>query len=340
VNLALNYAHPEVREHQMALIDELLERYRPDGIELDWMRFGWHLTPGKELEEAAILAGFVRDVRARLEARERETGRKMRLGVRVPAHPDAAAGLGMDALAWATAGWVDLILPSPFWTTSDFDIPIELWKERLGAAAARVAVIPALEHNARAWPAAKPVPNDLASARGFAATALARGAEAVYLFNWMDSQTRPVSAEAYGELLRLGLGRTALEARPRRYPVAYRDTVPPGFDREVQLPLRAEEGAPVRVTLGLVKSARVASLVVGLTGEEPRGGEVWELRVNGRRIAAEARPIPRDGLGTATWAREIALRPEALVEGKNQLHPRLADGGGREIVWVEVRLGP
>ena len=51
VNRALNYAHAAVREHQMRFVRELLERYDADGLELDWMRFGYHLTPGREKEE-------------------------------------------------------------------------------------------------------------------------------------------------------------------------------------------------------------------------------------------------------------------------------------------------
>ena len=53
VNRALNYAHAAVREHQMSFVRELLERYDADGLELDWMRFGYHLTPGREREEGA-----------------------------------------------------------------------------------------------------------------------------------------------------------------------------------------------------------------------------------------------------------------------------------------------
>lgn len=60
-NRAMNYAHAEVRAHQMAFVGELLERYDPDGLELDWMRFGWHLTPGREQKEGRHLAEFVRD---------------------------------------------------------------------------------------------------------------------------------------------------------------------------------------------------------------------------------------------------------------------------------------
>jgi uncharacterized lipoprotein YddW (UPF0748 family) len=32
----LNYPHAEVRRYQMAFVQELLERYDPDGLELDW----------------------------------------------------------------------------------------------------------------------------------------------------------------------------------------------------------------------------------------------------------------------------------------------------------------
>ena len=84
------------------------------------------------------------------------------LGVRVPAHPDAAAGLGMDGVAWAREGLVDLIVPCPFWSSSDFDIPVELWRERLGEAADKVTVAPGLEYNARPWPGGAAVANDLA----------------------------------------------------------------------------------------------------------------------------------------------------------------------------------
>jgi uncharacterized lipoprotein YddW (UPF0748 family) len=62
-NRALNYVHPEVWEHQMSFVHELFERYDFDGLELDWMRFGWHLTPGKEKEESIILNKFMQEVR-------------------------------------------------------------------------------------------------------------------------------------------------------------------------------------------------------------------------------------------------------------------------------------
>ncbi|NQT15319.1 MAG: hypothetical protein HQ582_21360, partial [Planctomycetes bacterium] len=206
-NRAMNYTHAAVREHQMAFVRELLERYDPDGLELDWMRFGHHLTPGREREEGGILTDFVREVRQLTAEWSEKRGHGIRLGVRVPAHPDAASGLGMDGVAWAKEGLVDLLVPCPFWSSSDFDVPVELWQARLGEAADRVAVAPGIEHNARPWPGGAAVANDLAALRGFAASAYQRGAESVYLFNWMDSQTRPVPESAYAVLLREGLSK-------------------------------------------------------------------------------------------------------------------------------------
>ena len=142
---ALDYAVPEVREHNMAFIRELLERYDPDGLELDWMRFGYHFAPGKEAEGSTLLTQFMRDVRALTREWSEKRGHAIQLGARVPAHPDAASGLGMDGVAWAKEGLIDMLVPTPFWLSSDFDIPVELWRERMGDAAGRVIIAPGLE---------------------------------------------------------------------------------------------------------------------------------------------------------------------------------------------------
>ncbi|MFH1920757.1 MAG: hypothetical protein ABIP48_12815, partial [Planctomycetota bacterium] len=64
--------------------------------------------------------------------------------------------------------------------------------------------------------------------RGFAASAYHRGADSLYLFNWMDSQTRPVTESEYTVLLREGLSNEAVLSAPRRHLVCFRDTVPSG----------------------------------------------------------------------------------------------------------------
>jgi hypothetical protein len=342
VNRAMNYAHAEVREHQTAFVRELLERYDPDGLELDWMRFGYHLTPGRERDETAILTSFVRATRTLADEWSRKRGHAILVGVRVPAHPDAAAGLGMDAVRWAGEGLVDLIVPCPFWSSSDFDIPVELWRERLGTAAARVTVAPGIEHNARPWPGGAAVANDLATLRGFAASAYHRGADSLYLFNWMDSETRPVTANDYTRLVRDGLSRQAVVAAPRRHPVCYRDTVPSGFPSGVQLPVEARAGGSFRIHVGPKPVSGKAWAVAGLAQRDGVTETRLEAQLNGRALSAAESVAGPTGFGGGTvHAIRFPCPLDSLQDGYNKLRLRQTDGPvAQQIVWVEIRLDP
>ena len=340
---ALNYACPAVRAHNVAFVRELLERYDPDGLELDWMRFGYHLTPGKEREEGVLLTGFVREVRMLTREWSVKRGHPIRLGVRVPTHPDAAAGLGMDGVTWAREGLVDLVVPCPFWTSSDFDIPVELWKERLGGQAAKVAVVPGLEFNARPWPNGAPVANDLPSVYGFAASARARGADAVYLFNFMDSGTRPVSVSDYRTLIAKGVGDAYVAAQERRFPVCYRDTVPGGFPRNEQLPVKGRKGGMFRIHIGVVPAERQqAYLVFGLAKNERDADVTWTVTFNSQTVFQDTDLSSCAGLGgSAARAIRFAVPGNRLQSGYNTVTVKQTDAGPEQtIVWAEIRLIP
>ncbi len=341
-NRAMNYAHAEVREHQMALVRELVERYDPDGLELDWMRFGYHLTPGHEREESGILTEFVRSVRALTADWSKRRGHTIRLGVRIPAHPDAASGLGMDAVRWAKEGLVDLIVPCPFWTSSDFDIPVEIWLERLGDTAGQVVVAPGLEFNARPWPGGPAVANDLASARGFAASAYRRGADSVYLFNWMDSETRPVAESKYALLLRDGLSEKVVQNAARRHPVCFRDTVPPGFPNGAQLPVDAVVGGDFQIHVGTRPKSAVAWAIAGLAGRDGAAEARLEASLNGRDLGPAENDPDLGGFGGGTVrALRFACPLDTVNDGYNKLHIRQIGGGpAQQIVWVEIRFDP
>lgn len=59
-----NYLVPEVYEHHLKLVREILSKWDMDGLELDWMRWAMHFPPGGELEGRQVLTRFVRDGRA------------------------------------------------------------------------------------------------------------------------------------------------------------------------------------------------------------------------------------------------------------------------------------
>ena len=338
-NGALNFRHPEVRAHALDFLRELLERYAPDGLELDWMRFGHHLTPGRETEEAGHLLEVVREARRLTREWGARRGRPILLGVRVPSHPDAAAGLGMDAIAWAREGLVDLVVAAPFWSTSDFALPAADWRARLAAAAPGVAFLPGVEHNLRAYPTGQSVPLDLAALRGFAARMRHEGADGIYLFNWMDSQTRPVSAADYARLLREGLEPAALAGQSRRHIVTYRDTVPRGFPAGVQLPLAARPGGPIRLDAGSGAGEGEAWLVAGLAGRPGVATARLRATLDGQELTAG--PDGEDQAPRGGVARAVRFRVPAGRLGPGEREIRLAqadDGPPQEIVWVEFAV--
>jgi hypothetical protein len=342
IDKALNYAHPEVREHQMAFIRELLERYDPDGLELDWMRFCYHLTPGKEREEGNVLTKFVREVRALTAKWSKKRNHPILLGVRVPAHPDAASELGMDGVQWAREGLVDLIVPCPFWTSSDFDIPVELWRERLGAQTRRVSVVPGLESSARPWPRGVPMPNNLATLSGFAASAYHRGADGVYLFNWMDHNNWPVSNDDYKVLLRNGVSEKVVAGSVRRHPVCFRDTVPKGFPNNVQLPAAARPEKNFRIHIGPKPASGKVWAVVGLAKRDGLADARFKATLNNRALETEEEVKDLGGLGgIPTRAIRFSCPLDTVTSGYNELKVRqIAGSADQHVVWVEIRLEP
>ncbi|MCW5559236.1 MAG: hypothetical protein KIT22_15575 [Verrucomicrobiae bacterium] len=336
---ALDYGRPEVRAHAMDFVKELLERYDPDGIELDWMRFGWHFREGEEAAGAELLTRFMREVRDLARTWSAKRGRVIQVAARLPAHPDAAQGLGMDGVRWAREGLVDLLVPCPFWTSSDFDIPVELWRERLGVKGAGVKLAPGLEFNSRAWPGDAPVANDLASTRRFAASAWHRGADRIYLFNYMDSETIPVSAHDYRILLEQGLGRDVVFHQPRRHLQCFHDTVPAGFPNGVALPAEGPE-ASFTLHIGPKPSAGTLRFVIGLSQKAGVAEAVCTASVNGAApIPAGAADLENPGRFPGT-IRALAFDCplEEVRDGVNTFTVRLP--AGQRIVWAEVQVEP
>ena len=181
---ALDYEHAEVRAHLLAYIEECVERYDMDGLELDWMRQPWCFRPGHEEAGAALLTEFMRQVRALLDAQAVLRGHNIQLSVRVPPHPEIARRMGFDTITWAKACGVDLVIPTPAFGNTDFDMPIELWNQLLDNTKATLA--PSLEISLAPFPFYPFRYNTLEQVRAAATTLLDRGADQIYLFNYMD----------------------------------------------------------------------------------------------------------------------------------------------------------
>ncbi len=287
---ALDYTHKAVRDHNFRYIEEVCERYDFDRLELDWMRFGFHLPPGKE--DPKILTEFTTEVRKLLNTWQRKRGHKIGLAARVPSTPRTSLRLGMDAEAWCHQGLVDYLTVTNFWRTVDNNMPIEQWRKLLPKATTLAAGLElgcnafqgSLGTGGKSWQS-----NSLETVRGSAQAYLAMGASKIYLFNYMDSDTTLDNPAQYPALLKTMLD----PSQPRRHVVTYQDTWAPGEQPNHSLPVQLEAnrwaafrlltgpiGKEFRVRLGLTQP----DVVVRLNGVELSKASVIEAQRPGPNI--------------------------------------------------------
>jgi len=216
-------------------------------------------------------------VRAECDRAATRLGHPVRLGVRVPARPETARRCGLDGVAWAREGLVDLVVPTPFWTTTDFDIPVIEWKRLLAGTGATLA--PAIEIRYQ------PVPNGPAIMMSPELTAgaclplLHDGADLVYLFNYdplpllrldtADGKAKLWTAESMSTSYHALQSEATLAAQPRLHAVTFHDIRAPGEPTDNALPatdtgadFQWPPGCAIRIATGPKPVGRAAELRV------------------------------------------------------------------------------
>ena len=230
-SLAFDYAHDEVRQHYRRLIEEQLDRYDIDGMELDFMRHEAYFAVGRELAGGAIMTAWLEEVRGLVRAAADRRGHSIQLGVRVASRPKTSRRLGLDAVTWAKKGLVDWVVPTPSVgaIATEFDMPIHLWRDLLEPYGVNLAGC--LEPGVLRYPGASYDPPTPETAVGSAVAVLAGGADALYLFNYFpDRVTRRFgwSPRQYDETLGAMASPEKLLALPRRHIVTFRELLAPG----------------------------------------------------------------------------------------------------------------
>jgi len=343
---AFDYEHEEVRGHYMALVRELLERYNPDGLELDWMRESFCFRPGREQAGREILTKFVRQVDELTESWSAKRAHPIKLAVRVPVHPETARGFGLDAVAWAKAGLIDILVPSPRWQTADFDIPIELWRELLGRAAHKVTVAACLEvrikSSFRGSPSESMIKGTAETAYGFSAAMLDRGADQIYLFNYFDSGQSIGGPDEYRAALSNAGELDTVVGKPRRHIVTWRDRMPPGVPMAHLLPadLRTGSSGQFRIYAGPKPATGQVIIRVGLREAADANKVVLAARMNSlpcKTLEDHKSPKLFHSFRVAQFEAplDIVQRGYNLVEIFHE-----GGGGNQRIVWLELYITP
>jgi uncharacterized lipoprotein YddW (UPF0748 family) len=314
----LNYGLRPVRDHMMALVREVCDRYDMDGLELDWLRFHAYFRDGEEVEQGRVLTQWMAEVREVVRAAEKKRGHPIWLVPRVPARPEVSQGIGLDAVAWAKQGIIDHLIVAPFLMT-DFDIPVDQWNQLLRGT--RVGVTAGLEERIQPSPfLSQQLSNTPERRRGAAAAMLGRGSQGIYLFNYYEvGKKMPYLLKEMGSL-------KTLARKDRSYVVTFTDIIAPGTRFVGALPKQIEPGKTADFALFIGPKPREtakAEVALSMTAEKPGEKCKTAVTLNGWSSAAA------DGL---------AFGSAALSPGYNTI--RVANLGSSPVTvgTVELRL--
>ena len=333
----LDYAHAEVRDLYRDLIVETLQRHDIDGLELDFMREPYLFHEGAEAEGARILAEWLRGIRHLVNEAAARRGQPIRLGVRVPSHPEVAEGWGLDAAAWAKDDLLDLVVATPRWATLEYDMPLRKWQKLLDGTGVTLAGGLEILHRPLMGGPAHPVTSEQAA--GAATAVLAAGADVVYLFNYFASPAgrHPWGYEGYRDTLRAMSSLEELAKLPRRHAITWRDVIGPGEEYTAPLPA---EGAALAFDLP-TGPAPVAGDQATLEMRIARtdGTELTppEVLVNEVATTFQSRKVRSGGVALLGYSIPLNALPG---NERDYIRVNAADGKPVKVVGLEVCIIP
>ena len=346
---AYNYGKREVREHHLALIRELLERYDLDGIELDWIRTPPYFPPGTEEENGQVLTAFTGEVRDLANAAASRLGHPVKVGARLPTRMDSGRHLGLDGLAWAREGIVDQLVLSSLVAVIEFDMPVAEWKQSLGdlpvSVVAQFGTCSYSFPGSSAHGADAQIQSTPEYLRGAAAAAFDQGADSVYLFNHCYFESEHGRRDRLCRILE-SIGSTeALAGKPRRHAITYPEITAAGESDFAALPvdLSATDSAVFELPVGAPEEgAPWSAVVLGFDrdGDSPHPQDL-AVSVNGvacRYLAVVSPGEPPADLPYIADPRMSFVIPSGTLEaGRNRVEVSCASGRG-VIVWCEIYL--
>lgn len=334
---AFNYKYAKVRRHAFAMVDEILDRWDADGIELDWLRFEKHLTLGKEESLSYVLTDFMRGARKRADAAAKRRGHPVRIAVRIPPVYALARHLGYDPETWAKEELVDIITVCNAYSASNFDFDIADWQARIRRANPSVTVLPGTDIPFACMPANdsfKLMANgeNMGVRRGWCA--VHANPEGFYFFNvpYLDDAARR-------EIYSRSLQPERLERLSRRFIVSYHDIAAKGKCRPRQLPVTLDRPQTLVTRAARGKNDAFAYVVAGFAGANPRLPP--SVTLNGVAAVGEperlsnARPY---GGGLAKSAVRWMFPGCALKSGENEIGFSANTDGKAQVVWCEIAL--
>jgi hypothetical protein len=346
---AFDYEHKEVRDYHMALIKELLERYDVDGLELDWLREPFCFRAGREKVGLKLLTEFMAEVRQLANGWATKRGHHIQIAARVPVRPETAEGFGLDAITWCKKDLLDILVLSPRFPSTDYDIPIELWRKRLGQAADTVKIAACLE--VRIQPCSDSAFKHFRLANyetmcGFTAAMLDRGADLIYYFNQfyrINDMYGCIGIKNFEEykaaMNNCGRMETVID-KPRRNMVTRQDIFPPGVSGQDPLPKELKPRSSQRFSIYTGPKPETGKVIVRI-GLDKRP-DIEEVKITASVNSVACKPIqdnpaPEEFLSSRVLQFEVPL--DAMQRGYNMIEVfHNGNASVQKIVWVEFYI--
>jgi hypothetical protein len=276
---ALNYAVPEVRNHVFAILTEVVERYDLEGLELDFMRFPYYFPYHRDSMSsyAAIMSGFVRDVRRMTKDVAAKRGRQILLTVRVPSSLEGCSYVGLDPATWAREGLVDFVTVAPFLST-ETEIPVRDFKLACGP----VPVYTGMEFTIGARMMTRE------EKRAAAALLYAAGSDGIYLFNYFVAWDAGFQADT--EVLRELAHPDSLVRKDKLYTLAIPRYPVPYVSLPSPLPLNVREGERGGVVLRVHEPVAPRTITLRIECAADVGPSDLRVAFNATDLAPGVRP--------------------------------------------------
>lgn len=335
-----NYKIEEVRRRMLRYLEEQINRYDVDGVELDFMReiFCFDYLHEDMQECTALMNAFLREVRRIVDAAAKACGHPVRLAVRLSRDIDQSLYWGFDARTWAREGLVDVIVPSPRWGSSDSGIPVAAWKEALP----NVEIPGCLEHNisTRRTESYTIYPMTAEMARGHAAGFLAAGADGIYLYNYFgetDEEGRFIEEIRDPEVWRTCHSLEEIRKYRTRFVIVNQEATmcPPGFVCWEPLPVRvgAGECRQLEIRTGSIPAGKKLTLLMGFSQGTMRDLEIgWNGKLCDEFTECE-KPEPAEAL----WACKACFRMSVNVsDDEVQVITLQGVGNAACVHWAEL----
>ena len=349
-SLRADYSHRDVRDHQLAVLEELTTEYPVDGIELDFGFAPFYFGPDEGKKSLATMTGYVRKIADMVRARP---GGRGTLGARVLPTEEMCLTAGLDVRAWLTEGLVDFVAPVLYQSMLlDPDLPID-WLVQ-AAHDSEVSVYPLLQPWVRdettESPARRyPTPDIM---RATAANFWDYGADGLYTWflHWPleDAERRTLAELGDPELIK---------ERDKRYVLRRRGEAAAELGYDAAIPLEIPSADPSRryaIPFYIADdiqgaSDRVRRIRLWVSFANLASGDRLTVLLNGQSLADETclRDFGRDAGPAALYSLEFHLRRVRPHRGRNVLEVSL-DGRPDELIGgvtvqdveITVEYGP